>query len=51
VAFEALDEGIGIHNGAGDLTQNVSVDLDLAIEVAGQVGQVVEERPRFSARR
>src|SRR5580692_10324012 len=31
-----------MHDGVGDLFQHVRVDLDLVVEVAGDVGQVVE---------
>ena len=42
MAFEALDEGVGIHDGAGDLAEDVGVGLDLGAEAGGQVGEVVE---------
>jgi hypothetical protein len=42
VTLEALNEGVGIDDHPGDLPQDVRVDLHLAVQVAGQVGQVVQ---------
>ena len=42
MSFQTLDQVIGVNDDAGDLAKNVGVDLDLVIEVAGEVGEAVE---------
>src|ERR1041385_2860262 len=48
VPLEALHQLVGVNDGVGDLAEDICVVLHLRVEVAGDVGQVVErERKLF----
>ena len=42
MVFETLDELIGMNNGFGDGAEEIRISLDLAVQVAGHVCQVVQ---------
>ena len=47
VPFQSLNEIVRIGDGFGNSTQQVRVRLDLRVQVAGDVGEIDEQRVRF----
>jgi hypothetical protein len=47
MTFHALNQLIGVGNGFGNGTDQVGVGFDLAVQVAGEIGQVIERLAEF----
>ena len=42
MTFEALNEVVAVHDSSGKLRQHVVIRLDLAIQIAGDVREIIQ---------